>query len=485
MKLSVRNFGPIKKAEITLGPMTVFVGPSNAGKSYLAILAYAILSTGRNTASAHIVGDRYFSDWKNTSASAKEKSRNEKEFFFRRIEESFKAWAKQLSVNWMRRMGGCFLDAEMPLWMKEGKMVKVSDDQGQLVLDLLAPGNSKLTKSQKQAVFEKIHYFPEIQQLLARQFVEDGLSVEDAAREMYTGWKRGTFVDCLDPVFASMLLGSAPDYPPMPAHYLPATRSSLMQNLRNQIVLTLGSGHLSPGRNLLYPLFITDFLEKILYGNKGKLYRGAMHVGAFEGTNRQKKKIQKVGSFVEGKIMEGALNAEDIQGVYPEFRYVFGDDSKRDFVPLLQASSMVAELAALVVFIREHIYPGDLLIMEEPEAGLHPAAQRDIVNALVQLSNAGVRVLFTTHSDILLEQLGNYVQAAEIGEKLNGESLAKANISAYLFAKSKGKKKNTEVEKVEFGRETGILSKDHMAVSSALYNETVSLLEKGDEHAQD
>ena len=42
LKLSVTNFGPIARAEIDLRPLTVFVGPSNTGKSYLAILIYAL-----------------------------------------------------------------------------------------------------------------------------------------------------------------------------------------------------------------------------------------------------------------------------------------------------------------------------------------------------------------------------------------------------------------------------------------------------------
>ena len=42
LALRVSNFGPIAEAEIDLRPLTVFVGPSNTGKSYLAILIYAL-----------------------------------------------------------------------------------------------------------------------------------------------------------------------------------------------------------------------------------------------------------------------------------------------------------------------------------------------------------------------------------------------------------------------------------------------------------
>ena len=41
-RVTVENFGPIVNASVTLRPLTVFIGPSNTGKSYLAILLYAL-----------------------------------------------------------------------------------------------------------------------------------------------------------------------------------------------------------------------------------------------------------------------------------------------------------------------------------------------------------------------------------------------------------------------------------------------------------
>jgi len=40
--ISVRNFGPISEAAIDLRPLTVFVGPSNTGKTYFSTLIYAL-----------------------------------------------------------------------------------------------------------------------------------------------------------------------------------------------------------------------------------------------------------------------------------------------------------------------------------------------------------------------------------------------------------------------------------------------------------
>ncbi len=41
-KLSLSNFGPLQQADIDLRPLTVFIGQSNTGKSYLSILIYAL-----------------------------------------------------------------------------------------------------------------------------------------------------------------------------------------------------------------------------------------------------------------------------------------------------------------------------------------------------------------------------------------------------------------------------------------------------------
>lgn len=48
--LDVENFGPIAEAKnIEFKPMTVFVGPSNTGKTYLALLLHSILKARRET----------------------------------------------------------------------------------------------------------------------------------------------------------------------------------------------------------------------------------------------------------------------------------------------------------------------------------------------------------------------------------------------------------------------------------------------------
>lgn len=37
VKIAVRNFGPIAEGTVDLRPLTVFVGPSNTGKTYFRL----------------------------------------------------------------------------------------------------------------------------------------------------------------------------------------------------------------------------------------------------------------------------------------------------------------------------------------------------------------------------------------------------------------------------------------------------------------
>ena len=78
---------------------------------------------------------------------------------------------------------------------------------------------------------------------------------------------------------------------------------------------------------------------------------------------------------------------------------------------------MVSELAPFVLFLRGLIRPGDTLFIEEPEAHLHPAAQTQIAATLARLVRARVRVLVTTHSDWMLQEIGNLMRVGMLKEK--------------------------------------------------------------------
>lgn len=64
------------------------------------------------------------------------------------------------------------------------------------------------------------------------------------------------------------------------------------------------------------------------------------------------------------------------------------------------------------------------MIIEEPEAHLHPEAQVKLIEQLLALSKIGVKVVLTSHSDYIYNKLSNLVSVG---------GLAPESVAATLF----------------------------------------------------
>lgn len=65
------------------------------------------------------------------------------------------------------------------------------------------------------------------------------------------------------------------------------------------------------------------------------------------------------------------------------------------------------------------IKPGGILIVENPEVHLHPAAQSSLIKILCALSKTGVQVIIETHSDHIINGVRVYAKDNEFGEADN------------------------------------------------------------------
>ena len=125
------------------------------------------------------------------------------------------------------------------------------------------------------------------------------------------------------------------------------------------------------------------------------------------------------------------------------------------------ASSMVKELAPLYLCLRYLVEPDELLIIDEPEMNLHPAAQVQIIEFLAMLVQAGLKVLITTHSPYIVDHLSNLMKAAKYEDK---ESLKERfylerteafipqdKVSVYLFEDGTAKNILHEDGRIDWG----------------------------------
>lgn len=60
-------------------------------------------------------------------------------------------------------------------------------------------------------------------------------------------------------------------------------------------------------------------------------------------------------------------------------------------------------------FMKNTLHPGDLFIIDEPAAMLHPIAQKEVMRELLELENKGIKVIYSTHSPYLVPSDWNSV----------------------------------------------------------------------------
>ncbi len=253
-------------------------------------------------------------------------------------------------------------------------------------------------------------------------------------------------------------------------HYLPAARSGIMQSHR-VIASSLVTRSTRAGLERFpeLPTFsgvMADFLQQLIL---------------YEGDRKPDDLMKNLADALESEALAGQIRTKRAPlGGYPEF--VYRPQETKEDIRLTRASSMVSELAPVVLFLRGTINRGDMLIIEEPEAHLHPAAQTQMAVTLARMVRAGVRVVVTTHSDWLLKEIGNLIRKGELEEKTGelmdqsplASSLRPSEVGIWLFRKDSTSAGST-VEEIPFDRSEGVEPEDYEKVAEELYNRSANL----------
>ena len=110
------------------------------------------------------------------------------------------------------------------------------------------------------------------------------------------------------------------------------------------------------------------------------------------------------------KMMEGYYKEKN-----DEIRFISKRRGDNRFdIPLHLASSSARGVSDLYFYLKHVAEPGQILIIDEPESHLSPTNQILMARLLVFCVNSGLKVLITTHSDYLIKEINNLIM-------LNGE----------------------------------------------------------------
>ncbi len=184
---------------------------------------------------------------------------------------------------------------------------------------------------------------------------------------------------------------------------------------------------------------------------------------------------------LEHRVLKGTVRMDDSGSGYPSFDYVPHDWDEP--LPLMRASSMVAELAPVVLYLRNLVRSGDVLIIEEPESHLHPAMQVEFTRQIAGLVRAGIRVIVTTHSEWVLQELANVVRASELpeGERAGiagGEVALDARQVGAWFFKPDPNGEGSTVSEIGLDEESGLYPTDFEEVARAMHNDWAEIFSR-------
>lgn len=478
-ELSVSNLGPVEAADIELRPLTVFVGPSNTGKSYVAMLIYAL----HNFFTAYAVRRRFtepfdlsqddvdrIHEWVNSSlprvavegnagysrphkmpdAVADAVNRNLRDTAHMSeplSDEIARCFGMERASNLMRYPYG-----GKSLFSIRGRATGEDGRNRRFQYEMeLANGDACLTSSIPEIAFAQIDLdgFPIWHfQSLTEEFQEGR---EEAAHFLISGIVREAVYGMVRP-FSH------------PARYLPADRVGVMH--AHQVAVR---GAIESATRV--GLRRDDSPAPMLSGALGDFLQGLVTLA--EPRHRRRDANESLVRRIEKSLMRGEALVKASPTGYPSF-FFRPDGWERD-LPLMNASSMVSEIAPVVLYLRHFVRPGGLLIIEEPESHLHPAMQVKFIRLLAAAVQEGVRILITTHSEWVLEELANLVRMSALPEDKRERledpdiSLRPDQVGVWLFELG-GETGGANVREIELDEDIAAFPSGFTLITEELYN---------------
>ena len=533
LELEVSDFGPIARAKVELRPLTVFVGPSNMGKSYLAILIYALHRFFRN-------------NLYNLAANSNSFLNLERPFF------------SMLSAGEAERIQSWAVQNVEEIVGEDNDSMIIPPDITRFVWEKIALLRGSLLNSEITRCFGidsqalKRHHSSAYSQINVRLNLPETIEAPDvnfcfelkgdstsflrhsidslkingelyrsAASELYpmirshydikptsdqwseiltsllsprlTGVDRikheaerfiSTIATAIIQQGMHPLISKAPtpisdealapvvgsELPRLPwidpdssFYYLPAARTGVI-HAHQVVVSSLIRNATTAGirQESSIPILsgvLADFLERLVRLPSTSI--------------EHQPSVGNLANEIEKHLLKGEINVENKVTNYPGFSY--RPSGWQNALPLMNTSSMISDLAPIVLYLRYVVRIGDTLIIEEPEAHLHPAMQREFTRQIVAMVHAGIRVVITTHSEWVLEELANLVYLSQVPKDRAADfegaplALEPDQVGVWLF-EAKKRPRGSVVREIPLDTEMGSFDSGFAEVMESLYS---------------
>jgi len=429
MRLSLRNFGPIREVDLVVKPLTILIGPNSAGKSYVLRLLWSLLSLEPDFRGLVEIARRNLEAQKELSPafhSFLEEITLNPTPMFSNLENYLKEVFEIQEIGELVRAGED--RCEIRILGEEGAEIRFEIKEGKLIFEVC--GEEKIKEEIRKFVVVEVpsHIKKESADLiLLKEEIQRAETIPAGAEKIEEVAR--FFVSNIPYVWEDLF-----EYVPASAAFLlPDGRAGII-HVREILVESVFTGWQPSKMNPI----VKEYL-KLLETLKPFERREVSHLW---------------------ELLERGLEAQFELLRRPPYFEV--RDRRRGLTyPLQAAPSGFREVGPLILLLKYADLKGHYLLVEEPEAHLHPDAQSLIVRALAGLTEY-CPVLFTTHSIHVLDEIDNLLRLKLLPpekkreeEYEEWEGLEPEEVAIYFFSKE-GEVEVVSLSEEGIDKETGL-----------------------------
>jgi len=377
MKISIENLGPIKNAEFDICDFTAITGFNNTGKTYISYAIYGFLKTwSTNTKKLEL--EKETNDFIENGILSLDLKKYKKQ-----VIKNFTTLSKKYSEN----ISNIF-SANEDEFKNVNFNIKIDPDNisynNELDTKVSIKGKTliKITKAKNSSIINfKLSIDTDIKQPPKYIFSE---IISEQINE-----------------------GLLKDFLPTP--YIITSERTGISIFQNELDIN---------KNV--------FFEKLIQNKTGKFDlnpfeyikevfdRYSLPIKDGIDRTRDIEKDFKKNSFISKEYPKIVRKLENTTGVgyknnKGQYFITYKEGRKKIALPVYLGSSSSRALFDLYLFIKHNARKGQLLIIDEPELNLHPKIQIQIARLLASLSNIGIKVMITSHSDYIVKEINNLI----------------------------------------------------------------------------